>query len=195
MQSQRITRAWALVGLVAVLVGASAPRQSAAAPTAAQQGAAAPQQSTIARQQAPPANRAPTVRHPEATKAISRLKSPYCPGFMLEVCSSSGGAALRDSIEALAEDGWSGDSIIDWVLANHGDTLLALPPAQGKGLLAWIVPPLAVAAGLSLVVVALRRMRREQPAVELGDELTPDQKRELESAMKELEEEEEAPLF
>jgi hypothetical protein len=50
-------------------------------------------------------------------------------------------------------------------------------------------------AGLSLVVVALRRMRREQPTVELGDDLTADQKNELETAMKELEEEEEAPLF
>ena len=188
MQSKRIVRVWALVGLVAVLGGASAPRQSTAAP-------AAPRLSTTPPLQAPPADRGPTVRHPEATKAISRLKSPYCPGFMLEVCSSSGGAALRDSIEALAEEGWSGDRIIDWVLANHGDTLLALPPAEGKGLVAWVVPPIAVAAGLSLVLVALRRMRREQPTVELGDELTPDQKRELESAMKDLEEEEEAPLF
>jgi cytochrome c-type biogenesis protein CcmH/NrfF len=145
--------------------------------------------------QQPPEDRRPTTRHPAAVEAIGRLKSPYCPGFMLEVCTSGGGAALRDTIEGLAEDGWTSDSIVSWVLANHGDTLLALPPVQGKGLVAWVVPPLAVAAGLALVIVALRRMRREQPKVELGEDLTLDQKRELDNALKELNEEEEAPLF
>jgi hypothetical protein len=38
-------------------------------------------------------------------------------------------------------------------------------------------------------------MRREQPAVELGEDLTPAQKKELEDALDELEAEEEAPLF
>jgi cytochrome c-type biogenesis protein CcmH/NrfF len=193
MVMKRAIRISALLGLVAFLIAVDASPQSTVA--AQQSGAVTAQPSGTSAVQQQPAERGPTVRHPEATKAITRLKSPYCPGFMLEVCSSSAGAALRDTIEGLAEDGWSADSIISWVLANHGDTLLALPPAQGKGLVAWLVPPIVVAAGLSLVVVALRRMRREQPTVELGDDLTADQKNELETAMKELEEEEEAPLF
>jgi cytochrome c-type biogenesis protein CcmH/NrfF len=208
MQAKAIPRIWARVGLIAVLIAAgAAPRatsaQQATAGSPPQPANDAAQQTSVSGAQPPTATapeqptprRGPTVRHPEAAEAISRVKSPYCPGLMLEVCPSGGGIALRDTIEGLAEDGWSADSIVNWLLANHGDTLLALPPAQGKGLVAWIVPPIAVVAGLSLVVVALRRMRREQPTVELGDDLTPDQKRELESAMKELEEEEEAPLF
>jgi cytochrome c-type biogenesis protein CcmH/NrfF len=149
----------------------------------------------LAAQQPVPEERRPTTRHPQAVEAIERLKSPYCPGFMLEVCTSAGGAALRDTIDGLANDGWSADSIVSWVLANHGDTLLALPPAEGKGLVAWVVPPAAVALGLTLVIVALRRMRRELPKAEVGDQLTPAQERELDEALKELDAEEEAPLF
>jgi cytochrome c-type biogenesis protein CcmH/NrfF len=150
---------------------------------------------TLLAQQPIPEDRRPTTRHPQAVEAIERLKSPYCPGFMLEVCTSAGGAALRDSIETLAEEGWTADNIVSWVLANHGDTLLALPPAQGKGLVAWLVPPLAVAVGLALVILALGRMRRDQPKVGLSGDLTPEQKRELDEALKELDAEEKTPLF
>src|SRR5688572_3385612 len=95
---------------------------------------------TFAQQQVPEERR-PTTRHPVAVEAIRRLKSPYCPGFMLEVCPSGLAVALRDSIEVMASEGLSADSIVNWMLANHGDTLLALPPIQGKGLVAWVVPP------------------------------------------------------
>src|SRR5687767_7299807 len=100
METKRAIRISALLGLAAFLIAADASPQST---SPAQQPAAstAPQSATSAVQQSP-AERGPTVRHPEATKAITRLKSPYCPGFMLEVCSSSGGAALRDTIEGLA---------------------------------------------------------------------------------------------
>src|SRR6056297_1865617 len=47
----------------------------------------------------------PYRAHPEAVEAVNKLKSPYCP-TMLEVCPSPGGAALRDSIADLAEQGW-----------------------------------------------------------------------------------------
>ena len=142
----------------------------------------------------PPEGDGPYVRHPEAAKAIKQLKSPYCPGFMLEVCSSGGGAALRDSIETLADQGWQSDSIVAWVLANHGDTLLALPPARGKALVAWVVPPLAVAVGVGLVVFALLRMRRARSVGETAPELTQEDEATLREALRDLEAEEEAPF-
>ena len=44
---------------------------------------------------------------------------------MLQVCSSYSGAALRDSIQAMAREGWTTDELVDWVLANHGEEYLA----------------------------------------------------------------------
>ena len=60
---------------------------------------------------------------------------------MLQVCSSYSGAALRDSIQAMAREGWTTEELVDWVLANHGEEYLAYPEASGTGLLAWLVPP------------------------------------------------------
>ena len=47
----------------------------------------------------------PTEPHPVAEQAISRLKSPYCPGLMLEVCTSLEAAMLRDSLQVMAREG------------------------------------------------------------------------------------------
>ena len=146
-----------------------------------------------AQHERPPADKGPHEPDPEARAAIDRLKSPYCPGFMLEVCPSPQAAALRDSLDMLARQGVSTDSLVAWVLANHGDTLNALPPARGRDLVAWVVPPLAVLLGMAAVVVVLRRIRRprELPPPE---EVSEAERQRLEEALRELEAEEETPL-
>lgn len=137
----------------------------------------------------------PTRPHPEAEEAIAMLRSPYCPGLMLEVCTSLGGALLRDSIQALAHEGWNSEDLVDWVLANHGDTLLALPRAEGKSLVAWVVPPAMFVLGLTAVVLALRVMRRRAGPDELeGVALSAEEEARLGEALRELDEEEE-PVF
>jgi cytochrome c-type biogenesis protein CcmH/NrfF len=142
----------------------------------------------------PPANKGPSVWHPEALEAIDRLKSPYCPGFMLEVCPSPQAAALRDTIEMLAEDGLKADSIVEWMLATHGEEWRALPPARGRSLIAWLVPPVAVVLGIGLVVIVLRRVRRPREEGPLPDEVSAEENARLDAAIRELETEEE-PLF
>ena len=141
-----------------------------------------------------PRGEGPYQRHPEAAKAIDQLKSPYCPGLMLEVCPSPGGAALRDSLETLAEEGWAADRIVEWVLARHGEEWRALPKREGKAIVAWVVPPLAVLIGVLLVVVSLRQMRRNRPAP-ASAEITPEEEAKLREALRDLEAEEEAPFL
>ncbi|MSR35496.1 MAG: hypothetical protein EXR95_02465 [Gemmatimonadetes bacterium] len=155
-------------------------------------GASGAPLSAQAQAEAPPKGKGPSAWHPEALKAIDRLKSPFCPGFMLEVCPSPQAAALRDSLEMLAEDGVKADSIVEWMLARHGEEWRALPPARGRSLIAWLVPPIAAVAGVALVIVVLRRLRR--PSEPPSDEISADGSARLDAALRELETEEE-PLF
>lgn len=145
----------------------------------------------------PPDGDGPEARHPEAKKAIDQLKSPYCPGLMLEVCPSGGGMALRDSLQMLAEEGRTADELVDWVIANHGEHWRALPKRSGLSLvMAWMVPPFAVLLGLGLVVVALRRMRSNAPRLVTGDgAISDEEEARLREAMRELDAEEEATFF
>ncbi len=145
----------------------------------------------------PPPGEGPAPRNPEAQKAIDQLKSPYCPGLMLEVCPSPGGAALRDSLQTRAEDGWDSDRLVEWVLANHGEHWLAMPRRSGASLvLAWMIPPLGVLLGLGLVVVALRKMRSNAPQLQRSEgPLSDEEEARLREALKELDTEEEATFF
>lgn len=95
--------------------------------------------------------------HPEGRDAISRLYSPFCPGFMLEVCTSQSAIALRDSIHGMAYLGATSDEIVEWMLANHGEQYLAVPGNRGSALWAWVLPPAALAAGAGLLLWALFR--------------------------------------
>lgn len=99
--------------------------------------------------------------HPEAEKAISQIYSPFCPGEMLGICPLAG--PLRDSIEALAYQGWTSDQLVDWVLSNYGEEYRAVPQTSGWGIWAWILPPTALLVGVAMVVIALRRFRPRAP--------------------------------
>ena len=137
----------------------------------------------------------PLERHPAADEAISRLKSPYCPGLMLEVCTSYTGALLRDSIQDLAREGLSTDELVEWMVARHGEEYLAYPRASGAGLLAWLVPPFAILLGLVAVVAVLRYMRRSNPTTERAHtDLSSEEEDRLREAMKDMDSAEE-PVF
>ncbi len=150
-----------------------------------------------ARYEIPKGDGEQVVRPKAADEAIGQLKSPYCP-TMLEVCSSGAGAALRDSIVELALEGWSSEELVDWVVARHGEEYRALPKREGKALVAWIVPPVGVALGVIVLMVALKGMIRpsedDAPALATGG-VSDEEEEMLRDAMRALDEEEEATFF
>jgi len=128
------------------------------------------------------------VLHPEAKAAVDGLWSPYCPGMMLEVCTSSLGADLREEIRLLAEDGLSSDSIIELMIIEYGEEYRAEPKASGIGRLAWTMPMVGLGAGLLLAggyLVRSRRGREPRVAAEEGG-LSLEEEARLAEALQEL---------
>lgn len=144
--------------------------------------------------QRPPSTGEPLEIHPEAKAAIDGLWSPYCPGFMLEVCTSSGGAMLRDSIQRMAERGMSSEAMIEVIVADYGEEWRAEPLRSGAGLWAWLIPPGILVVGLGLVGIVLARRQREPLARGPAREVAPEEDERIRSALKELDAEEE-PVF
>ena len=137
----------------------------------------------------------PVQPHPEGDAAIGRLKSPFCPGMMLEVCPSPQAKFLRDSIQAMAWSGATADSLVEWMLANHGDQYRAVPRVAGTGLWAWIMPPLALLSGFILVAMALQHFRgRRETGEETREQISSEDESVLEEALKELRDSEEVPF-
>lgn len=134
----------------------------------------------------------PVQPHPEGDAAIDRLRSPYCPGMMLETCPSPQAKILRDSIQLMAWEGASSDSLVAWMLENHGEEYRAVPRAAGSGLWAWIMPPLALLGGLIVVAMALHHFRNRREAVSEGPrEISVEDESVLQAALEELKDSEE----
>jgi cytochrome c-type biogenesis protein CcmH len=137
----------------------------------------------------------PIQPSPEGEAAISQLRSPFCPGLMLEVCPSPQAKSLRDTINMMANEGVAADSIVNWMLSSYGEQYRAVPKAQGSGLWAWVMPPLALVGGLFAVFLALRHFRaRGEAKPRVEEELSEEDESVLEKALEELKASEEVPF-
>ncbi|HEX2207465.1 MAG TPA: cytochrome c-type biogenesis protein CcmH [Longimicrobium sp.] len=128
-----------------------------------------------------------------ADAAISRVRSPYCPGLMLEVCPSTQAEALRDSIRQMAAQGQSANAIVEDVLARHGEEWRAVPKRSGAGLLAWLILPMALVVGGLVLWGRIRVMRSSGPApAAAGAQVSDDERARLDAALREFEQAEDA---
>jgi cytochrome c-type biogenesis protein CcmH/NrfF len=92
-----------------------------------------------------------------AYDVANELMSPYCPGRTLNDCPSSQAAELKAWIVAQDAAGRPRADVENELLARYGDVILQAPKATGFGLTAYVLPVVAFAAGLALVVTFLRR--------------------------------------
>jgi cytochrome c-type biogenesis protein CcmH/NrfF len=137
----------------------------------------------------------PVQPHPEGDAAIHRLRSPFCPGLMLEVCPTPRAKLLRDSLQMMAWEGAQADSIVSWMLASYGEEYRGVPRTSGGGLLAWLMPPFALLGGLLALSITLHHFRRRQePAPLAVPPLSEEDESLLAAALEELKASEEVPF-
>jgi cytochrome c-type biogenesis protein CcmH/NrfF len=132
---------------------------------------------------------APEQAQKVAHQAIGRLRSPFCPGLMLEVCPSPNAEALRDSIRTAAAQGHSSRQIVEGVLARYGEEWRAVPKRSGAGLLAWLILPFSLVAGGLFLWGRVRAMRAQGQvyAAAAGQGVTDEERARLEQALREFE--------
>jgi len=95
----------------------------------------------------------------------NELMSPWCPGFSLPDCSSGYAQDLRMWILEQERLGRSEAEVKAEILAKYGEKMLQAPEATGRGVLAYVIPGVAIAFGLLLIVTFLRRQGTPKPAV------------------------------
>ena len=84
-----------------------------------------------------------------------------CP--MLE-CHFAKPARVR--IATMQAAGKSDSEIIAQFVGEHGNQIFAVPPAEGFNLLAWVMPWVGIAVGLTMVWLFVRRFRKPATAAE-----------------------------
>lgn len=95
--------------------------------------------------------------------------------------------AMHRDVMALVAGGYSAPEIIAAFTAVYGDRVLMAPPSSGFDLAAWITPFVALAAGIGLVLVVLRRLRAPALAPALSPvaaEATPSEQARLDALVR-----------
>mgnify|MGYP002779636942 CR=1 FL=1 len=98
----------------------------------------------------------------------SRLRCPVCKTVSIAESLSDTAAAMRATVEQQIEAGRSDEEIIEYFTDRYGEWVLMDPPVRGDMLALWLVPLLALLAGVAVIVG--RRSRPVAAPPDLSEE-------------------------
>jgi len=108
----------------------------------------------------------PAVVSDDQVNAIAKqLYCPVCENIPLDVCGTQACAQWRELIRQKLGEGQSEAEIKTYFVAQYGDRVLASPPARGLNWLVYVIPPLAILAGVYILYRALKAWKQPAPQV------------------------------
>ena len=102
----------------------------------------------------------PTPSDDQVNAIAKQLYCPVCENISLDVCPTTACAQWRELIRQKLADGWSEQQIKDYFVQQYGDRVLGTPPAKGINWLVYLVPPVAILAGVYVLYHAFRSWKR-----------------------------------
>lgn len=94
-------------------------------------------------------------------KLGASIKCPVCQGEAILDSPSPTAEAMMDVLEEKIAAGESDDQIISYFQARFGEGILLDPPFEGETLMVWILPVIAVAGGVWMILSRRRAPKRE----------------------------------
>ena len=106
------------------------------------------------------------------------IMCPVCPGESIDQSQVALAVQMRGVVDEKLAEGWSDEQVREFFVERYGPSVLLEPPTEGVSLLAWLLPPIGVAAGVVVFVFVVRRMRRkpeESPIEDADDTMSDDE--------------------
>lgn len=105
----------------------------------------------------------------QVNEIAKQLFCPVCENVPLDVCGTQACAQWRELIREKLAQGLTENEIKDYFVLHYGDRVLAEPPRRGLNWLVYIVPPVALIAGIFILYRGIQSWR-----VTAEDEITDD---------------------
>ena len=100
--------------------------------------------------------RAPTAQ--DRVSSISRsVKCPVCAGESVAESNAPASQEIRRQIAEQVQQGQTDEQIREYYAAKYGEAILLTPSASGVNALVWILPVVALAIGIAVLVIVFRR--------------------------------------
>jgi cytochrome c-type biogenesis protein CcmH len=99
----------------------------------------------------------------DQVNAVARgLYCPVCENIPLDVCPTQACAQWRELIRVKLAQGWTDTQIKQYFVDQYGDRVLATPPARGLNWLVYIIPPVAILAGVYILYRAFQAWKKPE---------------------------------
>jgi len=134
------------------------------------------------------------VSDDDVNRVAKPLYCPVCPNTPLDVCETKACKDWRAQIKDQLAAGWSDDKIIEYFVSQYGERVLAEPRRSGFTSFVWLLPIVALAIGLVVVIQIMRSWKSQSRApvpvqsapLTASANLPPEVKARLEKELREL---------
>lgn len=92
-----------------------------------------------------------------AVRLASELQCPVCQGQSINASPSPMAQQMKDLIRSQVADGYTNEEVREYFVSKYGEWVLLEPRAAGFNLLVYILPGVALLAGLAFVGTVVRR--------------------------------------
>jgi cytochrome c-type biogenesis protein CcmH len=96
-------------------------------------------------------------------RVAAQLRCPVCQGLSLADSPSELALEMKDVVRTQLAAGRTPDEVKGYFVAKYGEWVLLEPPRRGVNLLAYMLPAIAVGAGLIVIWLALRKWTTGAP--------------------------------
>jgi cytochrome c-type biogenesis protein CcmH len=109
------------------------------------------------------------------TRAIAQqLRCPVCQGLSIQDSPSELAQEMKSVVREQVEAGKTTDEVKQYFVARYGEWILLSPKAHGFNLAIYVLPMLAVIAGIVIIGLAVRRWTGGSPPADLPIDTTSD---------------------
>src|SRR4030042_5536250 len=109
----------------------------------------------------------PTPSDDQVNAFAGQLYCPVCENIPLDVCPTTACAQWRELIRQKLAEGKTEQQIKDYFVEQYGARVLGTPPPKGINWLVYVVPPVAILAGVYILYRALRSWKQPTQTVDL----------------------------
>lgn len=88
----------------------------------------------------------------------SRIRCPVCQGEPIADSPAETAQAMMQIVEERVAAGESDGQIVEYFRARYGDWVVLDPPFRGATLILWLLPLVALGAGIVLIAGRVRRV-------------------------------------
>lgn len=103
----------------------------------------------------------------KTTEVASLIRCPVCQGMSIADSPSEMAINMKGQVRALLARGYTQDQILEYFERSYGQFVLLKPKFQGVNALVWILPLIALAIGVVIVIGKAKKLETaRQPAAD-----------------------------